>query len=163
MQYEFVPSKISTPMIFYRLYVKKNTPNGKYWRCRNYKKFKCYAHFTLFDDGNFESFPTEHLYICKLVTKDEVNKLRCMDGSKKKAGSEPAIPVRAIFANGKSTMFSDGFKLTPKSSVYMPKYKNIYAICQRARAKNYPKTNINHTDQIQIEQYENYQKTADQR
>ncbi len=81
----------------------------------------------------------------------------------KKAGSEPAIPVRAIFANDKSTMFSDGFKLTPKRSVYMPKYKNIYAICQRARSKNYTKTNINHTDLIQIKQYENYQKTAYQR
>lgn len=45
----------------------------------------------------------------------------------------------------------------------MLKYKNIYAICQRARSKNFPKTNINHTVQIQIEQYENFQKTADQR
>jgi hypothetical protein len=100
MQYEIViPSKNSTPMIYYenRLYLKKNTPNGNYWRRRNFRKFRCYAHFTLFDDGNFESFPSEHLNICKLVTKDEIHKLRCMDGSKKKAGSEPALPVRAIF------------------------------------------------------------------
>jgi hypothetical protein len=45
MQNEIVPSKTSTPMIFYenRFYVKKSTPNGNYWRCRNYRKFKCYT------------------------------------------------------------------------------------------------------------------------
>jgi hypothetical protein len=54
MQYEIVPTRNSTPMIFHenRLYVKKNPScnlHGNYWRCGSLD--------ATLDDGNFQSFP----------------------------------------------------------------------------------------------------------